>query len=131
MSQMPQEVVDQILSEINAANVIEDAELQAFADELSDPNLTAEREAAIAEALPAAYVSKKPARAQLDGDYLTVPKYVTCHGTKVNGEWNIMKTGRRMQREKMDCVVGQTVELDLPEADLLIVRLAVLWRRAK
>ena len=54
----------------------EDAgDLWAYAQELAE-GVTAERDAEIAEALPVPYQKRVPARAQIDGDELTIPRCV-------------------------------------------------------
>ena len=105
------------------------AELQAFADELA-AGVTPERDAEIAEALPAPYTMKLPARAQLDGDNLLCPRVSYVDASKVPDEdWNTgSAVGRRLRRAKEGAVVGIHVELDIPDV-VKIVRIAVLWRR--
>ena len=121
-------LTQRILGEINASSTTDDPDLLAAAAELA-AGVTAEREAEIAEALPAAYSKKVPARAQIDGDYLTVPKAVYCSASLVNGEFFTSTRGRKLNRAKMACAVGTHVELDLP--GITIYRIVILWRREK
>ena len=127
---VPQEVIDGILADINAANEIHDEELVAIANELA-AGVTGDREAELAGELPAAYTSRIAARAQLDGDTLHVPKAAYTHAVWNQGEWVKTMRGSKLRRPKMDAVVGVAVELDLPDADLKIVNVVVLWRREK
>ena len=127
---VPATVVARILEEINAENEIFDAELVGIANELA-AGVTAEREAELAEALPGAYVSSVNARAQDDGDKIRVPKAVYTHATYNQGAWLKTMSGGKLRRVKMDVVVGAAVEFEMPEADLKIVRLVILWRRKK
>ena len=125
---MADELIGRILGEINASNATDDQDLIDAANELA-AGVTAEREAEIAESLPAAYSQKKPARAQIDGDYITVPKAVYVSASFVNGEWFTSTSGRKLNRPKMDCAVGTYVEYDSPE--VTIFRIVILWRREK
>ena len=122
------DLIARTLEEINASSVTDNPELIAAANELA-AGVTAEREAEIAEALPAAYAQKKPARAQLDGDYITVPKAVYSSASLVNGDWFTSTSGRKLNRPKMECAVGTHIELELP--GITIFRIVVLWRREK
>ena len=127
---VPSDVVDGILAEINATNEIFDAELLAIANELA-AGVTAEREAELSEELPVPYTSLVNATAEMSDDKLRVPKAVYTHATYNQGEWLKTMRGGKLRRAKMDVVVGTAVEFEMPEADLKIVRLVILWRRQK
>ena len=123
------ELVQTILNETQCVSTTDDAQLTAYAQELAE-GVTPERDAEIADALPVPYQKKVPARAQLDGDELTIPRCMYIQASKVGeGDWNTSSRGPRMGREKADCAVGVHTELELE--GILIVRVVVLWRRAK
>ena len=126
------ELVETIMQETGCVSAAEDGEqgqmLGAFAQELAE-GVTAERDAEIAEALPVPYQKKVPARAQIDGDELTIPRCVIAQAAReAGGEWNTSTRGPRMGRAKAGCAVGVHVELDIPDV-VEIVRVVILWRR--
>ena len=126
------EVVDAILERVNSVSTTGDAGLIATANELA-AGVTAEREAEIcAEELPIPYTFETPARAQIDGDTIRVPRSVnTAASWTPDGGWNTgTSMGRRLRRQKADCAVGVHVDLDIPDV-VKILRIVVLWRRVK
>ena len=130
-----QELIVDIFEEINASTVTDDEDLLMYANELA-AGVDAERDAAIAEALPVPYTMQKPARAQLDGDFIRMPRVVYVDASKVGDrDWAFSKFGRRLNREKMDCAVGMNVEFEMPANPetgtdaITIMRFAILWRR--
>ena len=125
---MAEELISRILDEINASTTTDHPDLIDAANELA-AGVTGEREAEIAENLPAAYSRKVPARAQIDGDYLTVPKAVYVSASFVDGKWYTSTNGRKLNRPKMDCAVGTAVEFE--GAGIVIMKIVILWRREK
>ena len=124
------DLIETIMQETQCVSKTDDAELAAWAQELAE-GVTAERDAEIAEALPVPYQKKVPARAQLDGDMLTIPRCVIATASRqAGGEWFTSTRGPRMAREKAGCAVGVHVELDIPGV-VEIVRVVILWRRVK
>ena len=124
------DLIETIMQETQCVSSTDDAELAAYAQELAE-GVTAERDAEIAEALPVPYSKKVPARAQLDGDTLTIPRCVIAQASRQgDGEWHTSTRGPRMAREKAGCAVGVHVELDIPGV-VEIVRVVILWRRVK
>ena len=122
------DLVETIMQETQCISETYDAALGAFAQELAE-GVTAERDAEIADALPVPYQKKVPARAQLDGDTLTIPRCVIATATRVEGgDWITSTKGPRMGRSKAGCVVGVHPELVIPKV-LEIVRIVILWRR--
>ena len=122
------DVITQIMNETKCISSSDDETLAAFAQELAE-GVTAERDAAIAEALPVPYQKKVPASAQIDGDELTIPRCVIATASRVpNSEWITSSQGPRMGRVKAGCAVGVHVELDLPGI-VEIIRVVILWRR--
>ena len=122
------DLVHTLLEEVGRTTEVFDRELMAYAQELAE-GVTAERDAEIAEALPKPYQKKVPARAQLDGDELTIPRCVIAQAAReAGGEWKTSTQGPRMGRMKAGCVVGVHVELDIPDV-VEIVRVVILWRR--
>ena len=128
--QLPQEVIDGIMSTINGQNIIENEELQGIADELA-AGVTAEREAELAMELPAPYRQSFNARAEISDEKIICPRATYTAANSVAGVWNYSTHGRKMARPKIDCVFGVAVDLDMPEAELLIVKIVVLWKRDK
>ena len=128
--QIPQHVIDGIMSTINGQNIIENEELQAIADELA-AGVTAEREAEVAMELPAPYRQSFNARAEISNEKIICPRCTYTAATRIGDTWNYSTHGRKMARPKTDCVFGVAVDLDLPEASLLIVKIVVLWKRDK
>ena len=127
------DLVKTIMKEVGCVSEAEpemDASLWAFAQELAE-GVTAERDAEIAAALPVPYQKKVPARAQIDGEELTIPRCVIAQAARqAGGEWNTSTKGPRMGRAKAGCAVGFHVELDIPGV-VEIVRVVILWRRDK
>ena len=126
------DLIETIMEETGCVSAAEDGEqgeiLAAFAQELAE-GVTAERDAEIAEALPVPYQKKVPARAQIDGDELTIPRSVTATASRgPDGDWITSTMGPRMGRAKAGCAVGVHVELDIPDV-VEIVRVVILWRR--
>ena len=122
------DLVETIMQETQCISETDDAALDAYAQELAE-GVTAERDAEIAEDLPVPYQKKVPARAQLDGDTLTIPRCVIATATRVEGgDWITSTKGPRMGRAKADCAVGVHPELVIPKV-LEIVRIVILWRR--
>ena len=134
-----EDVLEAIITETQCVSMIGDDPdadqgtidaLVEFAQELAE-GPTAERDAEIAEALPVPYQKKVPARAQLDGDMLTIPRCVIATASRGNGgEWVTSTRGPRMGREKSGCVVGVHEELVIPGV-VEIIRVVILWRRVK
>ena len=126
-------LVSMVLDQVNAQSAADDEMLSEFATELAG-GVTAERDAEIAEALPGPYKMKVNASAQMatsDEDRLTIPRVVYVTASQVNGgDWNTSSMyGKRQRAPKMDCAVG--VHTDLELENIRIMRLAILWRRAK
>ena len=123
------DLVDQIKDEINAVSVNNDEGLLALASELA-VGVTAEREMEIVESLPKSYVMRESATADLGVDEIDVPRMVLVVATKVpDGEWITSTYGRRMRKEKANCVIGEYTIADNSYAT--IKRFAVLWNRVK
>ena len=120
--------LEQIENEVQCVSFTDDPTLIAYAKELAE-GVTAERDAEIAEALPKPYQKKVPARAQLDGDELTIPRcvYVTA-SRAAGGDWITSTKGPRMGRVKAGCAIGVYTELHIPDV-VEIVRVVILWRR--
>ena len=124
------DLVNTILDESGCVSGTNDPELGRYAQELAE-GVSAERDAQIAEALPKPYQKKVPARAQIDGDELTIPRCVIAQACRTSGtDWQTSTKGPRMGRTKAGCAVGVHEELVLPGV-LEIVRIVVLWRRDK
>ena len=124
------DLLDTITQETQCVSASTDDALIAFAQELAE-GVTAERDAEIAEALPVPYQKRVPARAQIDGDELIIPRCVIATATRVpGGEWITSTKGPRMGRAKAGCAVGVHMELDIPDV-VEIVRVIILWRRDK
>ena len=123
-------LVETIKSETNCVSDAEDVSLQGFAQELAE-GVTAERDAAIAEALPVPYTKRVNARAQIDGDTLLIPRAVIATASRAEGgDWITSTQGPRLARPKAGCVVGVHEEFVLPGV-VEIVRVVILWRRDK
>ena len=130
MNEVYQELVNRIMQETDCVSMSDDADLAAAAQELAE-GVTAERDAEIAEALPKPYQKKVPARAQIDGDELTIPRCVIAQASHVAGQdWRTSTRGPRMGRAKAGCVVGVHQEFVMPGV-MEIVRVVILWRRDK
>ena len=130
------DLVKEVLEDLNVQSLgVPDPDLhqqlQEYADELAD-HVTPERDAEIALDLPHPYRMRLPARAQLDGDELICPRVAYVDASKVaNGPWQTSAArGQRLSRVKEGAFVGYHVELEI-EDTVTIVRLAVLWRRAR
>ena len=124
------DLIETIMQEIQCVSGTDDASLLAYAQELAE-GVTAERDAEIAEALPVPYQKRVPARAQIDGDELTIPRCVIATASRASGsDWFTSTKGPRMGRTKAGCAVGVHVELDIPGV-VEIVRVVILWRRDK
>ena len=130
MNEQYNNLVERIMQETQCVSVSDDGTLAAFAQELAE-GVTADRDAEIAEALPVPYQKKVPARAQIDGDTLTIPRCVIATASRVEGGlWITSTRGPRMGRAKADCAIGVHPELVIPNV-LEIVRIVILWRRDK
>ena len=124
------ELITTIMTETQCVSTTDNIELAGYAQELAE-GVTAERDAEIAEALPVPYQKKVPARAQIDGDYLTIPRCVIATASRAEGgDWITSTKGPRMGRTKADCAVGVHEELVIPNV-VEIVRIVILWRRDK
>ena len=124
------DLVETIMQEVGCVSGAGSAELDAVAQELAE-GVTAERDAEIAEALPVPYQKKVPARAQIDGDELTIPRCVIAQASRVAGQdWRTSTKGPRMGRTKAGCAVGVHEEFVMPGV-VEIVRVVILWRRDK
>ena len=124
------DLIETIMQETQCVSATDDEVLAAVAQELAE-GVTAERDAEIAEALPVPYQKKVPARAQIDGDELTIPRCVIATASRVPGaDWITSTKGPRMGRTKAGCAVGVHVELAIPDV-VEIVRVVILWRRDK
>ena len=124
------DVVATIMEETQCVSTTEDEALAAIAQELA-MGVTAERDAEIAAALPVPYTKRVPARAQLDGDTLLIPRAITATASRAaGGDWITSTKGPRMGRAKAGCAVGVHVELEIPGV-VEIVRVVILWRREK
>ena len=122
-------LVETIMQETQCVSRADDETLSAYAQELAE-GVTPERDAEIAEALPVPYQKRVPARAQIDGDELTIPRCVYATASKVGeADWVTSTRGPRMGREKAECVIGVHPELVMEGIE--IVRIVILWRRAK
>ena len=133
---MMDQLVSEVLEDLNVQSMsVTDLdlrkELDDYALELAE-GVTPERDAEIANALPRPYQMKLPARAQLDGEMLTCPRVAYVDASKVpGGKWQTSAArGQRLSKVKDGAVVGLHVALDIPDV-VTIVRLAVLWRRAR
>ena len=125
------DLIETIMQETGCVSMSEPeipVNLWGLAQELAQ-GVTAERDAEIAEALPVPYQKKVPARAQIDGEELTIPRCVIAQAARqAGGEWQTSTRGPRMGRAKAGCAVGVHVELDIPGV-VEIVRVVILWRR--
>ena len=126
------DLIETIMQETGCVSAVEagpmERTLTPLAQELAE-GVTAERDAEIAESLPVPYQKKVPARAQIDGDELTIPRCVIAQAAReAGGEWKTSTQGPRMGRAKAGCAVGVHVELDIPGV-VEIVRVVILWRR--
>ena len=122
------DLVDTIMDEAGCVSHSHDERLASFAQELAE-GVSAERDAEIAEALPVPYQKRVPARAQIDGEELTIPRCVIAQASRVPGEdWVTSTKGPRMGRTKAGCAVGIHVELEIPDV-VEIVRMVILWKR--
>ena len=124
------EITGKILSETHCVSKTDNPELWKLAQELAE-GVTAERDAELAASLPVPYQKKVPARAQIDGDYLTIPRCVyTSASRAAGGEWITSSKGPRMGRAKAGCAVGVHEELVIPGV-VEIIRVVILWKRDK
>ena len=124
------DVIKAIMDEVQCISYATDPWLVAHAQELAE-GVTAERDAEIAAVLPAAYQKRVPARAQIDGEELTIPRAVIATASRqAGGEWHTSTRGPRMGRMKAGCAVGVHTELEIPGV-LEIIRVVILWRRFK
>ena len=124
------ELIETITQETQCVSMADDQTLNEFAQELAE-GVTAERDAMIADALPVPYQKKVPARAQLDGDFLTIPRCVIATASRAEGgDWITSTKGPRMGKTKAGCAIGVHEELVIPGV-LEIVRIVILWRREK
>ena len=122
------DMIQQVLQDLNADGTTDDASLIEYAQELAE-GVTAEREAEIADALPAPYARRIPARAQLDGDTLHVPRQAIVDASLIDGVFRSSAMGKKLRAPKTACAVGFNVEVT--GAWGTIYRIVVLWRRAK
>ena len=123
-------LIETIMQETACVSDNDDEALAAAAQELAE-GVTAERDAEIAASLPVPYQKKVPARAQLDGEELTIPRCVIAQASRgVGQEWKTSTRGPRLGRVKAGCAVGVAEELVLPGV-VEIVRVVILWRRDK
>ena len=128
MTDQYKDLAETIMKEKQCVSTTTSKELVAFAQELAE-GVTAKRDAEIAEALPVPYQRKVPARAQIDGDTLTIPRCIIATASRVEGgAWITSTRGPRMGRAKADCAIGVHPELVIPNV-LEIVRIVILWRR--
>ena len=124
------ELIETITQETQCVSMADDQTLNEFAQELAE-GVTAERDAMIADALPVPYQKKVPARAQLDGDFLTIPRCVIATASRADGgEWITSTKGPRMGKTKAGCAIGVHEELVIPGV-VEIIRIVILWRRDK
>ena len=124
------DLIAKIMKESSCVSTTDDPDLKAAAQELAE-GVTAERDAEIAVSLPVPYQKKVPARAQIDGDELTIPRCVYVTASRAEGmDWMTSTSGPRPGRMKAGCAVGLNEDLVLPGV-LTIVRIAILWRREK
>ena len=126
-------LVEMVLEQINAESTADSDMLSELATELAG-GVTAERDAEIAEMLPGPYKMKVNASAEMaqsEDDMLTIPRVVYVTASQVDGgDWNTSSMyGKRQRAPKMDCAVGVATDLELE--NIRIMRLAILWRRAK
>ena len=130
MTDKYKDLIATIMEETRCVSEIFDPILGDLAQELAE-GVTAERDAEIAESLPVPYQKKVPARAQIDGDYLTIPRCVIATATRAEGgEWITSTKGPRMGRNKAGCAIGLHEELVIPGV-VEIVRIVILWKRDK
>ena len=122
------DMIAQVLQDLNADGTTEDASLIEYAQELAE-GVTGPREAEIADALPAPYARRIPARAQLDGDTLHVPRQAIVDASLIDGVFRSSAMGKKLRAPKTACAVGFNVEVT--GAWGTIYRIVVLWRRAK
>ena len=123
------DMIEQVLHDLNASPFkTMDPTLNTVAQELAE-GVTAEREAEIAAALPAPYARRVPARAQIDGDYLTVPRAAIISANLIDGVFTSSARGRKLRAPKRECAVGFHTEVTGDWGS--IFRIVVLWRRDK
>ena len=123
-----EQMIDQVLDDLNCRSRTDDADLLAAAQELAE-GVTAEREAEIAAALPVPYARRVPARAQLDGDFLTVPRSAIVDASLIDGVFRSSAMGKKLRAPKMAAAVGFHTVVSGDWGT--IYRIVVLWRRAK
>ena len=130
MSEKYADLVETIMIESQCVSLTDLESVALYAQELAE-GVTAERDAEIAADLPVPYQKKVPARAQIDGDYLTIPRCVIATASRAEGgAWITSTKGPRMGKPKAGCAVGVHVELEIPNV-LEIVRIVILWKREK
>ena len=130
MSEQYADLVKTIMDETQCVSLTDLESVALYAQELAE-GVTAERDAQIAADLPKPYQKKVPARAQLDGDFLTIPRCVIATASRAEGgAWITSTKGPRMGRVKAGCAVGVHPELVIPNV-LEIVRVVILWKRDK
>ena len=118
MNPIPQEVLDDLASKLNFQSFTDDETLIAYANEMADPQLTAEREAEIAELLPKKYTQKVNATAEETEDKILVPKILIVNafnvkqGPQATDGWQTSVSGRKRRRPKEDVAVGVHVSVD-------------------
>ena len=119
-----------LAEQINCGSLSDDSTLSAYATEMA-AGVTAEREAEIAEALPAPYVARVQANAQVDGETLQVPRIVRATFSRAaeGTPWQMSASGRRQGRAKADCVIG--ADVSFMSADAAVINAVVLWRRER
>ena len=123
------DLINQVVEETQCHTLTTNPGLVAYAQELAE-GVTAARDEVIAKELPVPYQKRVPARAQIDGDELVIPRCVYVQASKVgDAKWNTSSRGPRMGRVKDGCAIGVHTELEI--GDVTIVRMVILWRRAK
>ena len=124
------DLINLIMKETQCVSVATDQKLIDVAQELAE-GVTADRDAEIAAQLPVPYSKRVPARAQIDGEELTIPRCIYATASRANGgEWITSTRGPRMGRVKAGCAVGVHEDLIIPGV-VEIVRVVILWKRDK
>ena len=130
MDQKYRDIVEQIMQETQCVSATDDLYLHDYAQELAE-GVTAERDAEIARGLPVPYQKRVPARAQIDGEELTIPRCIYATASRADGgAWVTSTKGPRMGRVKAGCAVGVHDDLIIPGV-VEIIRVVILWRRDK
>lgn len=123
------ELIEQVLTGINAVSRTEDAKLVEYAAEMAK-GVTAEREIEIVSDLPVPYTAEVNATAQIDDEKIRVPRIATVTATKVgDAPWETSIQMRRRKREKAECAVG--VHMLYESDECTAVRIVILWKRAR